>query len=458
MFVVVAGVLWLLYTQSRAGIGRDAQLLMRLQASELASAMERAADDREALERYVSHHAALKNRDLRLGFRAFDSEQRVVFESGSLKDSSVPVPNALSEWQGRVTTTGPEAGEGYPFFTQVLRLPAGGWVQVAVSAQLFAQSQREIRNVFLLSLPVVLLLTMGLGFTLARTRLRPIARIIESVEEVSATQLAMRVPESGHGDEVDRLASAFNAMTDRVAAGVLRMRRFSADAAHELRAPVALMRNRLELARGSERDPERDGRVLDATLRDIDRLAGTIKAMLQLAHSEAGLDREQLSKVSIRGSLEAIVDFFEPLALDADVGLRLVPSDDGFVHGDATWLHQLFANIVDNAIKFTPPGGQVLILVDPGPVEVVVVVEDTGVGVPEGEADRIFESFHRAETGLSRKGSGLGLPLSREIARAHGGDVTLGQNEAEGSRFLVSLPVGGPISARAQGAGRPLKI
>ncbi|MEE3331361.1 MAG: ATP-binding protein [Myxococcota bacterium] len=458
MFVVITGVLWILYAQSRAGIGRDAHLLMRLQANELVSAIEREPDDWEALERYVSHHAALGYRDLQLGFRVFDPEQRLVLESGSLKDSSVPVPDVLPERAGEIAFEKVEAGETYPFFTQVVHAPLGGWVQVAVSAQLFAQSEREIRNVFLISLPVVLLLTMGLGFTLARLSLRPISSIIDSVEEVSATQLAMHVPESGHGDEVDRLASAFNSMTDRVGAGVLRMRRFSADAAHELRAPVTLMRNRLELARGNERDPERDGQLLDATLRDIDRLAGTIRAMLQLAHSEAGLDRDQLSEVSIRATLEAIVDFFEPLALDAEVGLRLVPSGDGFVHGDPTWLHQLFANLVDNAIKFTPPGGSVLIVVDPGPLEVVVVVEDTGVGVPEGEVDRIFESFHRAESSLSRKGSGLGLPLSREIARAHGGDVTLGQSEEKGSRFLVTLPVGGPVSARAYGAGKPLKI
>jgi signal transduction histidine kinase len=458
MFVVVASVLGFHYSQTRERIERDAQLLMRLQANELVGVIQRGPDDVEALERYIDQQAALGYRVLQLGFRVLDNERNVVLESGSLQNSAIPVPEDLPMGRGQDLVGEADGGAEYPFFTMCVRAPSGGWVQVAVNTQLFARSAREIRNLFLLSLPIVLLLTTGIGIALARSSLKPIARIIASVEEVSTTQLTHHVSQSGSGDELDRLATAFNSMTDRIREGVFRMRRFSAHAAHELRTPVSLMRNRLESALDDERNPERDGELIEGTLRDVGRLTNTISAMLRLAHSEAGLDPEQLRQVSIREALGGVVEFFEPLAEDAEVGLRLVPSQDGSVIGDPTWLHQLFANLVDNAIKFTPSGGQVAIVVDPATDFVTIVVEDTGVGVPEDERERIFESFHRADSTLARKGSGLGLPLAREIARAHGGDLQLLPNDKQGSRVVVRLPVAGPGAGGSFVQGRAPEV
>ena len=449
MFVVVAGVLYLHYQQATERMQRDAQLLMQLQANELVGVIQRDPGDVEALERYLDQKAALGFRVLQLGFRVLDPDGELILERGSLQGSPIPIPtpDALPDFESGGDVAEADTGGSFPFFTMVVRAPSGGWVQVAINTQLYARSARELRNLLLLSMPLVLLLTTGIGIALARSSLEPISRIIETVEDVSATQLTRHVPQTGTGDEIDRLAGAFNAMTDRIRAGVARMRRFSADAAHELRTPVSLMRNRLEAALDDERDPKRDEELLKLTLRDIDRLTHTVRAMLRLAHSEAGLEADRLREVPLRSLLEEIIEFFEPLAEDANVTLRLMDGPAATVVGDPTWLHQLFANLVDNAIKFTPEGGSVSVVLGANEEQATAAIEDSGIGIPADERDRIFESFHRLDSPLKRAGSGLGLPLAREIARAHGGDVVLAPYEAEGSRFVVRLPLRGPSAS-----------
>ncbi|MCA9511679.1 MAG: ATP-binding protein [Myxococcota bacterium] len=450
-FVVVAGVLSFHYVQTRERFQRDAQLLLRLQANELVGEIQRDGADVERLERYIDRTAALGYRVLRLGFRVLDPDGAIVVERGSLENSPIPLPSVLPKAGDPEVVEEVDTGETFPFYTLVVRAPAGGWVQVAVDTKLFARSAREIRNLFVVSLPIVALLTGAIGVALARSSLRPIARIIAGVEEVSATQLTRHVVRTGTGDELDRLASAFNAMTDRIRAGVDRMRRFSADAAHELRTPVTLMRNRIEAAADAPRDAERDQALLERTLEDIDHLSSTIRAMLRLAHSEAGVEFERLRRVSLRELAEGVVEFFEPLALDAEVSLALAAPDDVVVVGDPTWLHQLFANLVDNAIKFTPAGGSVVVSIAQQGAQAVADVSDTGIGIPAHERERVFEAFRRVDGSASRTGSGLGLPLAREIARAHGGEIELESEVGRGSVLRVRLPVGGPGASAARG-------
>jgi signal transduction histidine kinase len=331
-----------------------------------------------------------------------------------------------------------------------VRAQDGGWVQAAVYTEVFARSARELGELYARSIPFVLLITTLIGVVLARTSLRPISQIITTATQLSTTRRPSHVPTTGRGDELDRLACAFNAMMDRLHAGVERMQRFSAEVAHELRTPVSLMRIRIETALDEPRDAESDRVLLEKTLGDVDRLTKTVRAMLQLAHSEAGLDESCVEDISLREILGGIVDFFEPIAEEAAIDLHLLPSSDAVVSGDPHWLHQLFANLIDNAIKFSPAGRgvSVSVVVEPGVRMAMVVVEDNGPGVPGHELERIFESFHRLDSQLP--GSGLGLPLAREIARAHGGDVDLESELGKGSRFLVRLPAVTPQASGVQ--------
>ena len=439
-FIVISGVLFFHYSQTRLRIERDAQLLLRLQANELVGQLHRHPDEPAALERYLDEHEAVGYRMLRLGFRVFDADREVILERGSFARVAIPLPNAFPDVPGHAVVQEQYAGEEYPFFTMVVLAPEGGWVQAAVYTEVFARSARELGTLFLLSIPVLLLITTAIGIALARATLRPIARIIETAEKFSATRRASPLPTTGSGDELDRLARAFNAMMERLHSGVERIQRFSAEVAHELRTPVSRMRVRVESALEEPRNASADRAVLNQTLSDVDRLSETIRAMLQLAHSEAGLDPERVHEIPLRDILEGVVEFFEPVAEEAAIELVLSDEASPTVMGDPNWLHQLFANLIDNAIKFSPSGRRVSVLIEngAGEGETIVVVEDNGPGIPATERGRVFESFHRLDASLP--GSGLGLALAREIARAHGGDITLESELGKGSRFLVTLP------------------
>ena len=147
----------------------------------------------------------------------------------------------------------------------------------------------------------------------------------------------------------------------------------------------------------------------------------------------------------MREILAGIVDFFEPVAEEASIDLRFHVAEDTTVSGDPNWLHQLFANLVDNAIKFSPADSAVTVSLGRRDDEIAVAVEDGGPGIPEYECERIFEAFHRLDS--QKPGSGLGLPLAREIARAHGGDIDLDSELGKGSRFIVRLPTISPEAA-----------
>jgi len=438
--IVVSSLLYFHYSETRARIESDAQLLLRLQANELVGQLQRNPDDPSVLESFLDEHQAIGYQMLRLGFRVFDAERRVVLERGSFESEAISLPREFPDVPGHGLVSEEYGSLEYPFYTLTVRAADGGWVEAAIYTEVFARSAREVGQLYALSIPFVLLLTTSIGVGLARISLRPLSQIIATATQLSATRRTSHVATTGKGDELDRLAFAFNEMIDRLHAGVGRMRRFSAEVAHELRTPVSLMRNRIESALADRELLESDREIFEQTLEDIDRLASTVASMLQLSHSEAGLDRSQTEEVSLHELLASVVDFFDVIAEEAEIGLRLRVSEGAVVSGDAHWLHQLFANLVDNAIKFSPAGSAVDVLVDGhhGPSEAWVRIEDHGIGVPRHDRERIFEAFERVAS--QTPGSGLGLPLAREIARAHGGEIELKSELGKGSSFLVRLP------------------
>ena len=233
-------------------------------------------------------------------------------------------------------------------------------------------------------------------------------------------------------------------MIASIRASVRRMQRFSANAAHELRTPLNAMRSRIDVTLEKQREPEEYRRILGEMAEEVESLSNSVQAMLRLAQSEAGLQPEQRVPVEISSILGEVVEFFQPLAADAGVTLSLQPADPVTVPGDPSWLHQLFANLLHNAIKYTPSGGRVEVAVAPGEEDegewVEVIVRDTGIGIDPEQASRVFEPFHRAAARPEASGVGLGLPLAREIARAHGGEIVLESEPGSGSRFTVRLP------------------
>jgi two-component system heavy metal sensor histidine kinase CusS len=427
---------------------REARFVIDLQLKELVDALETTTAQDPAFRAMVASSAEVAGPDLKLGLQVFDAAGRSRLAAGSLQEHELGLPESLPEEpDDRVVRIVPfPSDEKYPYLVVTRRLPGGGAVQGAVYLRRFVRNARSVRDIFLWTLPLAGIFTLALGTWLVRGSLRPIASITRAARRTSGTHLEERVPTTGSGDELDELAVTLNEMMDRIRGSVERMQRFSANAAHELRTPLNALRSRLEVTLEQERTPDEYRKALAETADQVAALSESVHAMLRLAQSEAGLRPEHRVPVDVGAVVREVVDFFEPLAAEQGVSLVLGSGDDAGLSGEPAWLHQCFANLVDNAIRHTPEGGHIRVQVerrDEGAV--VVSVADDGSGIPAEELERIFEPYHRVRVvgGRSGPGAGLGLPLAREIARAHGGDLLVESEPGRGSTFRVRLPLDG---------------
>jgi signal transduction histidine kinase len=293
-------------------------------------------------------------------------------------------------------------------------------------------------------MPFLLLLTAGLGYALSRGMLRPIADMTRTARRISAHQLDETIPRTGSGDELDELAATLNEMLGRVREGVERVKRFSVDAAHQLRTPLTAMQSEIEVTLAKERDAGQYRQALEDMLVQVATLSETVNGMLRLAQSEGGPDAGHRRRVAIDQLLSEVVEFFAALAEERGHDLAFTGEAKAWVEGDPVWLHQLFANLIHNALKYTPEGGRVEVDAAEVDDEVRVRVRDDGVGMTEADRAVAFAQYQRGSASSAGDGMGLGLALAREIARAHGGSIEIESEPGRGSTFAVRLPRANP--------------
>jgi heavy metal sensor kinase len=314
-------------------------------------------------------------------------------------------------------------------------------VQVAMPLRRTRQTLLRYVETLLVLVPLGAVLSAAGGWLLARRALRPVDRMSQSALRISAEDLSRRLERRGTQDEIDRLADTLNAMLARLEAAFGEMQRFTADAAHELRTPLTALRGGIEIALRAERSPDEYRRVLASSIEEVDQLIRLAEDLLLLSRSTVGLSAARQP-----------VDL-EPLCLDAlELGVRLAKGKGvnvsmgatvpAIVHGDAGALRRVLLNLVDNAVKYTPSGGSVVISLARVAGSVALVVEDTGIGIDPADAKRIFEPFVRLDAGRNRDtgGSGLGLAIARSIVLTHGGTLEVENRPGGGSRFTINLP------------------
>jgi heavy metal sensor kinase len=426
------------YTRIQHQASHDGRLLLALQAAELAGQIEQAPSDTEDWADFISD-ASTTDPHLKISVQVFDPGGRVRFASGVLADGEVGIPEGFA--------TGPEdtrfyevdLGQEYKYWVLAVKT-GGGIIQVGTYSREFVRPVRRLRIVLLTTVPTVFIITFALGWWLARTSLRPLAEITATAARITGSRLDAGIPLTGSGDELDRLAQTLNDMTRRISESVSKLRHFSVDAAHQLRTPLTALRSRLEVTLETESMTPEIRQVITDTLAEIEQLADAVASMLQLASSEAGLDPGGGVPVSLGSLLDSVVEFYEPLAGEQGLSLRRIGASDATVLGDISWLRQLFANLVENALRYTPSGGAIEMEIEPKSESVLVRVRDTGAGIAESDLERVFDRFYRVPSRSARSGVGLGLTLAHQIARAHGGEVSVESTVGKGSTFTVSLP------------------
>jgi two-component system, OmpR family, sensor kinase len=315
-------------------------------------------------------------------------------------------------------------------------------IQVAMSLDDAYAAIRVGRWLFL-GMSVVILIVIGVtGALLARKALSPIDQLVRRARRISEASLADRLPHPGTADEIGRLVETLNEMLGRLERSFEVRRMFSADASHELRSPLSRLRAELEVALRRPRPVAEYEETLRSCLDEVERIQGMIEELLELARIDANEEQELAKPISVTDLVEAAVVAVRPRARQQGV---VVVSDcfpDVLVHAAPVATKVALANILDNAVKFSPAGGRVRVAVTAPDGEAVIAVSDTGPGVAPEDAERLFQPFYRGKASRAAgvPGVGLGLAISRVLVQRQGGRISLDASDKEGATFSVHLP------------------
>ena len=274
-------------------------------------------------------------------------------------------------------------------------------------------------------LAITVIMALAGGFMLSRRTMRRLEAINETSRRIMSGDLSRRIPTRSTDDDFDQLADNLNGMLDTIEQLMEDVRRVTDNVAHDLRTPLTRLRNRLEaLKRSSERNG--DHAPIEAALADADGLLTTFNALLRIASIESGRRRAAFEDIPLDEVMRDVTELYEPLAEAKNQKLDVVFSDSVQVRGDRDLLFQAFANLLDNAIKYTPPGGDIRVSLDDGVAGPRIRIVDSGPGIPEQSREQVFKRFYRLEDSRHTPGNGLGLSLVEAVARLHKADIKLG--------------------------------
>jgi heavy metal sensor kinase len=322
---------------------------------------------------------------------------------------------------------------------------AGGRAyRIVVTASLapVAETSDAARHVILIGLPLVLVLAGIGGYLLSSRTLRPLSSMASQVGHISDSSLHMRIEIGRAAEEMEQLVSGFNELLSRLDQSFDTMRRFVADASHELRTPISVIRGEADVALSSERPAAEYRASLAVILDESQRLTRLVEDLLNLARADAGRVRLRVHDFYLNELLGDCCRAAQAPAGARHLTLECRAGDDIQYSGDEDLLRRLVMNLLDNAIRYTPEGGRVTVALEPEGEAVRLRVADTGVGIAEEDVRRVFERFYRAGEARSREdgGFGLGLAIVKWIAETHGGTVECASRPGSGSVFTVTLP------------------
>jgi heavy metal sensor kinase len=389
------------------------------------------------LQSELATHAALQPDYLVI----HDARGMQIFPAGA-----VP-PFARLQPAGRslvfTTTTG-----GVPLrIIEAERTVRGQAFRLELGAELSVPFQvlERFRLLLILSAPIVLLLASAAGYWVSKSALKPVSDLTTAARSITTANLSLRLRVPRCGDEVQSLAETLNDMLGRIEEGFRRMAQFTANASHELRAPITLMRTTSEVALlrvNSTAETYRE--ALHRILSETEKSTDLLDDMLQVARADSACRALNLRPVDPIAGIEQVYEGIEPLASEKNLDLSCEGSPVRvLVAGDVGHLRRLWLILLDNAIKYTPPGGWIQFTWRLDKSNFVCEVRDSGIGIAEEDILRIFERFYRADKARSRyqNGAGLGLAIAQWIVEAHHGTIHVESVPGEGSVFRVVLPV-----------------
>jgi len=315
-------------------------------------------------------------------------------------------------------------------------------IQLGTHLYFVKQNLAHFKNNILTVLPVILVLgTLG-GWILARRSLSPIGYVASKARNITSENLSERLHSRGTDDEMDDLIYTINGMIARLESSFKRMAEFTADASHELKTPICAMRGEAEVLLSKGRTAEEYQEGLAHFIEEFDHLNQMINDLILLSKFDATQVELKMAPLRLDVLIQGICNLFQVLAEQKGLALEVDADEEVMVMGDKVRLQQLFTNLIDNAIKYTFKGS-IHVTLEKNKEEILVKVQDTGIGIPREEQEKIFKRFYRVDKSRSKEtgGVGLGLNIAEWIAQAHHGRIKVNSELNKGSTFTVYLPI-----------------
>jgi len=347
----------------------------------------------------------------------------------------VPSPDGQQTWSTLDT-----GADGFVLEVASVRLRDGTLFQVGMSTERRAQLLERFRRVLLFNVLSLIFVGLAGGAVLTSSALQPLRRLADTVRSILRTgRTDVRVPAQDTGDALDELSALVNAMLDRIDAVLAGMRGALDNVAHDLRTPMTRLRGIAETALTAN-DPAMLRDALADCLEESDRVVAMLNTLMDISEAETGTMTLRREPTDLNDLIRQSVELYEDLAEERQVEIRTSTESELVVDVDRSRMRQVLANLLDNAVKYTPAGGHVTITATRNGPDAVLTVSDTGVGIPPAELPLIWDRLYRGDKSRSTRGLGLGLSLVRAIVAAHGGRVDVRSTPGAGSTFELRLP------------------
>lgn len=370
-----------------------------------------------------------------------DQNGRWIYRSRLMEHYDLPVPLKANHSAFNIVSA------DLPLRALVREISTGAQtyrIQVAAPMDDFYDAMDQFKLMILLLSPLVLVLASAGGYWLSRRALAPVDQITRTAQDINSSNLAKRLDVPDTGDELQRLSETLNSMLGRLESSFNRITQFTADASHELRTPLALMRTTAEVSLRTSQTAADYRETQQEILAELEKTSAVVEKLMLLARADAGAETLQRVPVNVAECLHDACEDGRVLAEAKQVKFSAdIDGQDLIVQGDSNALHSLFLILIDNAVKYTPPGGSVTLGLRRSNGSAITEFRDTGIGISAEDVPHIFDRFYRADKARSREfgGVGLGLSIARWVAEAHRGSIEVQSTPGTGSVFRVRLPL-----------------
>jgi signal transduction histidine kinase len=373
--------------------------------------------------------------------RIIDGNDRVAFQSHpeiwEEFHSASRSPSVIDIWQYVTSSIDRDV-----FELMTTRLPGGYILQAGKEIQDRKEILEQYRDTIIGVTSGMILIGLVGGALLAFRAMRPVRHLSQVIQSVVLTgNVKARVPENGRGDELDELSRLFNQMLGRIQSLIAGMKEALDNVAHDLRTPLTRLRGTAEVGLQDGGDTEQCREALASSIEETDRILSLLNSLMDISEAETGIMRLKPEKLNLSKMLAEVAELYQYVAEEKNVSISINDSPDMVITADRSRLRQVFANLMDNAVKYNCSGGHVIVRARQEPTRTIVTFEDSGISIAPGDVDKIWDRLYRGDKSRTQPGLGLGLSMVKAVVRAHHGTVEVQSANGKGSIFTLSLPL-----------------